>query len=96
MKKYIVLIVFLFSAISSYAIIPPNPDICLECDNVPWTTGTLTFTYNYVEGGINKTCDIVVGFGYRFCNGAIDTYIDRLFLPPGSCYTQCTKSTWIL
>jgi hypothetical protein len=44
--------------------------------------------YNYYEDGNPASCDIKVGYGYRVCNGKIESYIDRLFVPPGSCYTE--------
>lgn len=89
MKKYVVILFLLFSTISLFSIKPPNPDDCIECDSVPWIYGQLSFPYTYTDvNGNQATCNISVGYGYKVCNGEIECYIDRLFAPPGGCYTE--------
>lgn len=88
MKKIVVILFLLFSSISLYSIVPPNPDDCLECDGTPWITGSITYTFNYTTSSGPASCIITVGYGYRVCNGVIECYIDRLFVPTGSCYTK--------
>lgn len=88
MKKYVVILFLLFSTVSLFSIKPPNPDDCLECDGAQWTTGSISFTYTYNTPNGSASCLITVGYGYRVCNGFIESYIDRLFVPSGSCYQQ--------
>lgn len=91
--RVLLIICFFLSSIALFAIVPPNPDDCLDCDNVPWITGTISYNYSYndpVNGPTN--CLITVGYGYRYCNGEVDCYIDRLFIPSGGCATKARNT----
>lgn len=89
MKKILLISIFLFCSFQLFAIMPPNPDQCLDCDNTPWINGTLTYSFNYLDAyGNPASCNIQVGYGYRYCNGEVDCFINRLFIPAGSCYTK--------